>query len=257
MARRPKISIIGTGRVANSFGTALKNAGYEIVSIHGRNEERGKLLARRFHSYFFDDLIIPIKTNICFIAVSDNAIRRVANKLQEFQGLIVHFSGHMPLNFCKLEDRAIFWPVFSIGEKALSNWKDIPICIDATSFEDIAVLKQIAQSIGAETHILNQAQKKKAHLAAVFANNFSSHMVNLSHELLEKHKLPESLLNAILKQTGKAIMSGNKVDQTGPAARGDDKVINEQSKILAKEQLLNRVYKSVSASITKYVGRKL
>ncbi|MEM7162202.1 MAG: DUF2520 domain-containing protein [Bacteroidota bacterium] len=252
MTRKPKISIIGTGRMANAFGLALKNAKYEIVSVHGRNEERGKLLERKLDSYFFNDFIIPIKTDICFIAVSDNSIRRVCNRLQDFEGLVVHFSGHTPLNFSKFEDRGIFWPVHSIPEKALSTWKDIPVCIDGTSFEDIAVLKKMALDIGAHVHLLNQNQKKQAHLAAVFANNFSSHMVNLAHGILMKNKLPESLLSSILKQTGKQIMSGVKVDQTGPASRNDTKVLREQSALLKNDQIMSRIYKAISTSIDKH-----
>ena len=98
MTRKPKISIIGTGRMANAFGLALKNAKYEIVSVHGRNEQRGKMLERKLDSYYFNDYIIPIKTDICFVAVSDNAITRISNKLEDFEGLVVHFSGHTPIN---------------------------------------------------------------------------------------------------------------------------------------------------------------
>jgi len=253
MTRKPKISIIGTGRMANAFGVALKNAKYEIVSVHGRNQERGKILERKLDSYFFDDYIIPIKTDICFVAVADNAIRRVSNKLQDFEGLVVHFSGHTPLNFSQLEDRGIFWPVYSIPEKALSNWSEVPVCVDATSFEDVAVLKNIAKSIQAMPIVIDQNQKKRAHLAAVFANNFTSHMVNISLQLLKKFDLPETLLSSILKQTGKAIMSGKEIDQTGPASRKDSKVIREQSAILKNDQNLSAVYKAISSSIANNV----
>jgi len=191
MTRKPKISIIGTGRMANAFGVALKNAKYEIVSVHGRNQARGKLLEKKLDSYFFDDYIIPIKTDICFIAVSDNAIRRISNKLEDFEGLIVHFS------------------------------------------------------------------EKRAHLAAVFANNFSTHMVNTSLQMLKAFDLPETLLDSILKQTGKAIMTAKPIDQTGPASRRDSKVLREQVAILKKDPNLSAVYKAISNSIANNAWRKL
>ena len=143
------------------------------------------------------------------------------------------------------------------GRQALASWQGVPICIDATSFEDIAILKFMAKSIGAEVHIVDQLQKKNAHLAAVFANNFSSHMVNVALDILEQHKLPKTLLSAILRQTGKAIMTGNKVEQTGPASRKDKRVVSEHAGLLRLDQALNRMYKAVSHSIEHYVTREL
>ena len=147
--RKPKVSIIGTGKMAYNFGIALYKAGFNIISIHGRDAEEGMALERKIDSYFFDDYIMPIETEIVFLAVSDKVIRRIAGRIEDFDGLVVHFSGNTPLNFSKFEDRGIFWPVFSMGDKALASWQGVPICIDATSFEDIAILKFMAKSIGA------------------------------------------------------------------------------------------------------------
>ena len=74
-------------------------------------------------------------------------------------------------------------------------------------------------------------------------------MVNVALDILEQQKLPKTLLSAILKQTGRAIMTGNKVEQTGPASRKDKRTISEHAGLLKSDQTLSRMYKAVSHSI--------
>ncbi|MEP6794849.1 MAG: DUF2520 domain-containing protein, partial [Saprospiraceae bacterium] len=92
--------------------------------------------------------------------------------------------------------------------------------------------------------------KSILHVAAVFANNFSNHMLTLAESICKEHQLPFEILKPLILETfSKAILSGPKESQTGPAVRGDDKTIEKHLHLLENHPELSDVYKIITNSI--------
>lgn len=245
------IAILGSGNMANQFSTLLNDAGYNISEIYSRNKEKGKRLASLSNANYVDDVASLADSDLYFLAIVDDAIEDVSEKISSKDGIFIHFSGNKDLNFNKREHRGVFWPIFSINETTHSNWSEIPVIINGTNPHVIGILSELGSSLGCNTFILNDHQKKIVHLAAVFANNFTTHMVNASKDLLLEHDLDESLVNAIIQQTSDSMSNGDRMVQTGPAIRSDNKVLLDHLKILESNPSLQKVYRAVSKSISK------
>ena len=104
---------------------------------------------------------------------------------------------------------------------------------------------------------VSSVERMKVHIAAVFASNFSNHFIVLAMDYLRKNKLPDTLLDALIKETTlKAIeMKGNN-SQTGPAVREDMKIIRKHQELLKNDPTLQKIYTFVSESIIRFKKEK-
>lgn len=251
MKNKIRISILGSGNMAKHFGAALKKAGLDISQVYSRNHSNGLELSKKLKARFFERIQDLDDTDYYFLAVVDDAIEDVSKKLANRKGTIVHFSGNKDLDFSDHPNLGVLWPIFSINPLTKKSWKNVPVVINGSSSKIKQQLKDISDKLGASSHILNDDQKKIAHLAAVFANNFSAHMINTSKEVLRNAKLDESLVSAIINQTSRSMKKANRIPQTGPAKRGDEKVMGDHLKILESHPNLRSMYKAISKSINE------
>ncbi len=95
-------------------------------------------------------------------------------------------------------------------------------------------------------------QRKILHIAGVFVSNFMNHSVFLGQKLLQENNIPISILNPLLRQSFAKIINGDAYSsQTGPAVRGDRKVVESHIDMLSSDEKLAEIYKIMSESIIK------
>ena len=100
--------------------------------------------------------------------------------------------------------------------------------------------------------MLNSEERKKLHLAAVFANNFVNFMAMKSYEILEKEGLDSELVRPLLKETVNRLEDGKPGQfMSGPAKRGDKEVIKKQIDLLKSDPKLASLYAEISSLISK------
>ncbi|MEO0900938.1 MAG: DUF2520 domain-containing protein, partial [Bacteroidota bacterium] len=104
---------------------------------------------------------------------------------------------------------------------------------------------------------INSDQRKKLHLAAVFANNFSNHLFHISETLCEKEDLPFELLKPLILETVKKLETLSPKDaQTGPARRDDSTSIEKHLELLTNANH-KKIYTLLSEAITKTYEKEL
>lgn len=87
-------------------------------------------------------------------------------------------------------------------------------------------------------------------MAAVFASNFSNHMLTLSKGILEQNNLTFDLLKPLISETiNKSLAIGPEDAQTGPAKRGDLEILDRHMEFLTEDETLSEIYKLISQSI--------
>jgi predicted short-subunit dehydrogenase-like oxidoreductase (DUF2520 family) len=97
---------------------------------------------------------------------------------------------------------------------------------------------------------IDSQQRRAIHLAAVFACNFSNHMMANAQELLRESELDFSILKPLIEETvEKALEVGPDNAQTGPAVRGDEKTLEKHRNLLENHARLLEIYNLVSQSI--------
>lgn len=244
-----KISLVGTGNLATHlYRSFVKEDAIEIVQVIGRKAA----------PFFKLDKFAQIgtteikKADVYIVAVSDSAIPAVSKLLAHSEGLVAHTSGSMALSALKNNVRSgVFYPLQTFSKAQIVDFNTIPICIEATTENDLGLLKQLASLISTHVVELNYEQRRSLHLAAVFVNNFTNHLFYIGQQICKEHNVPVELLAPLIRETTEKIEKLPPFEaQTGPARRNDLSVIENHL-----EQLKNKSYKEMYSLLTKSIQR--
>jgi len=247
------VFIIGNGRMAQHLAQALAETDVQIEGVYARDEVKGKLFAEQIMAPFYSKIEeVPPHCDVYFLAVSDQAIPTLS-ALLNVQGLVVHCAGMVSINAIhKQVHRGVFWPIQSFSKHTSVSFKEIPICIEANSEENVRILEAIADRISKSVHILEEKQRQKLHVAAVVVNNFSNHLFVLAENFLQENELSFNLMKPLIKETAAKIeYLSPRLAQTGPANRNDLNTLLLHQDLLSEYSNLLEVYTCLSESIIK------
>lgn len=255
MESKITISIIGAGNLATQLGITLHKEGYLISQVYSRTSKSAVILSKKLNAKPISDFKkLSTDSSIYIIAVKDDAIESIAKQLKLKDKIVVHTSGSVPMNVLKKcsKNYGVFYPLQTFSKNKTAEFKTIPICIEANNTSTSTTLQYFAKSISGNVQKVNSEQRKKIHLAAVFACNFSNHMYAIAESILAKNKLSLDLLKPLIEETANKIKD-NKPNavQTGPAIRKDKKTLEAHLKLLSKEKDLQKIYSLISGSIAK------
>jgi len=247
------IVIIGSGNVATHLSHSLSNAGYSIVQVFSRKTENAMQLAARFNC-MATDKVSEIITNadLYIISISDTAVGALVDSLNFEPNRIIHTAGSLDISLLsRFKNCGVLYPLQTFSKERTIEFKDVPLCIEASNKEFEIELHTIALQLSTNVHMLNSAQRRECHMAAIFANNFTNHFYNIAAEMLKKKDIPFSILQPLIKETAAKIEQMHPAQaQTGPAARGDRNVVNKHIELLQGTGL-EKIYSFVSESIIK------
>ncbi|WP_236638798.1 Rossmann-like and DUF2520 domain-containing protein [Leeuwenhoekiella aestuarii] len=253
-----KLSIIGTGNVAFHLAKAFSQAqGVKLQFVAGRDSEKLRTfegftttldLNKELEETFYSDVIL--------IAVSDASIAAVSQKLIESKALIVHTSGSAAIEILDQNKHCgVFYPLQSFSKEKELVYKEIPFLIEAKLQGDLMILKDLTKSLSASYFTVNSKDRAALHLAAVFSNNFTNHILTEAKQLCNDHKVSFELLKPLMLETvQKAFSIGPENSQTGPAKRKDTPTINKQlSALKSAEQ--KELYALLTQAIQNHYER--
>jgi len=250
------ISIVGSGNVAFTLCRLFYACGHNVVEITGRNEQAVTALAG----------ICGAKANVCpsaiqptmpaeiyLVCLSDEAL----NNLEKFDlgetGVWAHTAGAQPIEI--LADRTDHWgvlyPLQSL-RKEKYPYSSIPFLVQGSDNTTQETLYQLAESTGFPVSRADNEQRLSLHLAAVFANNFTNHMLTISSTICEQHQLDSEMLIPLILETSTRIVDNKPAEmQTGPAIRGDEVTMRRHLQLLQSNPLWQELYRLISESIRK------
>ncbi|WP_273776855.1 Rossmann-like and DUF2520 domain-containing protein [Acinetobacter sp. GSS19] len=249
-----KISIIGTGRVAHHLAQKLNLVGQTIVQIYGRDLVKAQALADRVAAQGITDYASLQSVDLVVIAVSDSAIADVIDKVHRYipDSLIVHTSGSTELQVLsqKHQRSGVFYPLQTFSLQREIDWLNTPIFVEAVVEADQQALNDLAQQLSDRVYIYSSQQRLSLHLAAVFACNFSNYCYDLAKQIIDQQQVDFSLLYPLMLETAyKATQHEPQHMQTGPAMRGDKKILNLHQAMLSQQPELQRIYRLMSDGI--------
>ena len=247
--------ILGAGNVATHFFKAFKKAeNVEVIQVYNRSE--ASLEVFKSNTQTTSDLAQLKNADVFLVCVKDDAIEALISQLSNIDGIVAHSSGSVPLS-ASAKRNAVFYPLQTFSKQTEVNFKEIPICIETSAAEDLPVLKQLAHSISEKVFKISSDQRKKLHLAAVFACNFSNYMYSIAEDLCNQNEVPFEVLSALIKETAqKATLNSPKSVQTGPAKRNDQATIKQHLAQLNNADY-KEIYKLLTQSIIQQDGKKL
>ncbi len=249
------IAIIGTGNVAEHlFNAFLQPQKVRVVQVVGRNKGR----FTKFSSEATTDDFTQIgDADIYIIAVADDAIAEIAQFLSQKNGLVVHTSGSTNMNTIQNENRGVFYPLQTFTEGKPVNFDSIPICIEAQHDSSLKLLHNLASLISKKVHEIDSQKRKKLHLAAVFANNFTNHLYGIGEAICQEIGVSFDLLRPLILETAEKVQTLSPRDaQTGPARRGDAKSMENHLNLLKNKKQIE-LYTLLSEAIKSTYEEKL
>jgi len=248
-----KIVLLGSGNVATHLGQAFKKAGHHILQIWSRNQVNAKKLANKLGVEVAPQLsIVNLYADIYILAVSDDAIREVAEALPIHHQLLVHTSGSTDLTILEgvSSKIGVFYPIQTFSKEKKINFKKIPIAIEGNSPNTLHILSELASGLSEKVIEMNSIQRRTLHIAAIFACNFTNHLYHIANEILQKQHLNFDLLRPLIAETAEKVQKKHPVDmQTGPATRGDQTILNKHQELLKSNPAVLELYQKLSQSI--------
>lgn len=255
MSEKRGISFIGSGNVATQLAAAFDRAGHSIHQIISRNVHSAGDLAKKFGAYFSNDMEMLYKNiDLIVVAVSDDEIPEIAQKLRGIDVAVCHTSGSVPMSALRLvgNDYGVLYPLQTFSKTNDINFEETPFLIEGCNQDTYELLRDLAESLSQKVSELDSEQRKKLHLSAVVVNNFSNHLFYLASEYLKQENIPFEHLVPLIQETAKKMITRSpKASQTGPAKRDDQDTIKAHLELLRDNPELQDIYKSFSESITR------
>lgn len=250
------VSFIGSGNLAWHLAPALDNTDFAVREVFSRNKKNASALADKLYQ-------AEVKTTLDFsnspsvifiIAVSDDAIEEVAQEIVlPENAILVHTSGSQPLStlgYAATLNTGVFYPLQTFSKNKKVDFKEIPFFIESENPETEKILVAMAKAISKKVYKCTSSDRKALHVAAVFASNFTNHMLTIAKEILEKHKLDLDLLKPLIVETiNKSLALGPEEAQTGPASRGDVEILDHHFEFLKRDKQIAEIYKLISQHI--------
>ena len=254
-----RIGLLGAGRVAAHLAPALLAAGHRLAFIWSRRPAAAQALAATLSGPpvpVLASLAAPLPpADLYLLAVPDAALPAVLAAAWPPGALVAHLAGAVGLDvFAAIPAvrGGVFYPLQTFSPGRAIVWPTVPLLVEASAADAAGrtALLALARSLSPLVYELASAQRLRLHVAAVFANNFTNHVLGIADALLAEAHLPPDLLAPLIRETiAKATAQPPFVVQTGPAVRHDGPTLVAHQAALAAHPSWLVVYNALTASI--------
>jgi predicted short-subunit dehydrogenase-like oxidoreductase (DUF2520 family) len=250
-----KIALAGAGNVAWHLATELQNQGFVISGIWSRDYANAALLAENCASAAFQNLPdLAQVADLIIIAVPDKAIADTAGKIGEFEGVVVHTAGSVPMDIFKgiHKNYGILYPLQTFSKETSLNISEVPFFIEASSAETLLSIKKLALQLSDKVFETDSKNRMLVHVAAVFASNYANLMYVIGNELITSFNLQKEVLLPLITETASKAVAGDPyLLQTGPARRKDWPTVEKHIEALASFPEYAELYRILATLISK------
>lgn len=251
MIESPRIAILGVGNVGWNLGFRLHEIGYAVPQLisetHAASDDLAKTVGAEVADHPRD--LSPF-IDIAILCVPDDVIERTAANIPASVA-VVHTSGSTPLLMGR-ERSGVLYPFQTFSKHVRPDWKGIPVFVESNDPGLEKKLLELAQALSGNASVKSSEQRRNVHLAGVFGANFVNHILFLAEKVLNESNSDFDVLRPLLHETlRKAIELGPKESQTGPARRGDERLIEQHLQLLKSDPNTAEIYALLSKSISQ------
>ena len=250
------VVLVGAGNVSWHLAKAISGTGIKLKQVVSRSYENALEVAALAQGALATSSLdlSSCHAELVILAVPYAALEQVIAQLQlPKNACVAHTSGSLPLEVLteKFGNRAgVFYPLQTFSKGAETKFNKVPILLEAGDQKTFCLLEEVAHKLSRKVVAIDSEKRKQLHLAAVFACNFTNHLLGISRELLEIANLDTTLLQPLIEETiHKALVNPPFEVQTGPAARGDKEVINRHLLMLQQHPADQELYDLLRMSI--------
>lgn len=261
MSKNIRVSFIGSGNLAWHLAPALDNADFPVQEVYSKNPAHAALLVERlYEANVKASLDFSTSTSQIFIiAVLDEAIEEVVQEIVlPDDAVLIHTSGSQPLSilgYAATQNIGVFYPLQTFSKDKKVDFKEVPIFIESGSPPTDKALRAMGNTLSKSIVPLNSFERKALHVAAVFASNFTNHMLLVAQDIMLEHRLSYDWLKPLIAEMiNKSLNIGPENAQTGPARRGDLEILDKHLDFLEENPAEAELYKVISQHIIDRYG---
>jgi predicted short-subunit dehydrogenase-like oxidoreductase (DUF2520 family) len=256
MNRSTAVSFIGAGNVAWHLAPALDNTDFAVREVYSRNPSHAAALVEKLYEADVKATLdfSTSQSLIFIIAVPDDAIESIVQEIiLPDDAILIHTSGSQPLSllgYAATPNTGVFYPLQTFSKVKKIDFKEIPVFIESDHTETKKILTSMAKAIASDVHTITSHDRKAMHVAAVFASNFTNHMLYISQTIMKDNSLSFDWLKPLIAEMiNKSMTIGPENAQTGPARRGDFEILDRHMEFLSEDPSVAEVYKIISQDI--------
>ena len=183
--------------------------------------------------------------DFCVVAVSDDALPAVVERLRMPDSIVLHTSGTCDIELLRnvSPHHGVLWSPMSFVRQEPMDYSTLPYCIEGSDMDTTDAIEQLVRQVGDHVYRLDTRQRRHAHLSAVIANNFGNALLAEVQQLSAQWDIPFEVLQPIILQTAQRAGSGNLwQQQTGPAARHDQSTLDTHRTMLQEQPEMLELY---------------
>lgn len=258
--------VIGPGVVGTALAALLKDRGYKLIGIVGRDYKKTSLIAQNLGCPFTDQAeTLTLSADIVFITTSDQAISLVAGDVAKKGGFrpghtVIHTSGALPASIlqpAKEQGAQILslHPLqsFASPEMAVNNLPGSFFTIEGDNGA-YNLAENMVRALDGNSFRINEEDKPLYHAAACIASNFMVTLIDYAINVLALTGIPKEqgikAIQPLINGTINNIRNlGTAKALTGPISRGDGGTVNKHLKDLQKK---NPEYKELYHQLGLY-----
>jgi predicted short-subunit dehydrogenase-like oxidoreductase (DUF2520 family) len=253
------IGLFGTGRVAAALAPALVAAGHQLAFVASRGQASAQALAAPFAGC--QPLVLAAHqslppADLYLLAIPDAAVPTLLGTLPwPTEALVAHLAGALPLTVFEAAPQVrggVLYPLQTFSPGRAIDWPAVPLFVEAADAVAQATLLALAHGLSNQVALLDSAQRLRLHLGAVFASNFTNHVLGIAHTLLAEARLDFALLAPLVRETVEKALAAYPTPfavQTGPAARRDAPTLAAHTAALAAHPAWQALYTELTRSI--------
>ena len=252
------VSFIGSGNLAWHLAPALDNTDFAVREVYSRNPAHAAALVERlYQANVKATLDFSTSTSKIFIiATIDDAIEEIAQEIiLPENAILFHTSGSQPLSvlgYAATSNIGVFYPLQTFSKSKKVDFKEIPIFLESENGDTEKVLQLMAKAISKNFFKITSQERKALHVSAVFASNFTNHMLLIAQDIMIENGLSFDWLKPLIAEMiNKSLTIGPENAQTGPARRGDFEILDKHLELLSSDESTAELYKIISQHIVE------
>jgi predicted short-subunit dehydrogenase-like oxidoreductase (DUF2520 family) len=276
--RKPKVSVVGAGRLGTALAIALSRKGYSLeymVANHLKHAHKATILldghTRPLAAKELDHLPLP---DLVLIATPDDQIAQVARVLSRLENTqrkptVLHTSGALsskvlaPLGKKGWSIGSIH-PLISVSdpENGARSFGGIFWCIEGDK-RALRLAKTMISDLDGKSFSLDSKDKPLYHAAAVMASGNVVALVDVAIEMLGRCGLTRNQAQRILQPLLESTVSNLEVKEparamTGTFARGDVETVQQHVESMKRSDLIDalELYRLLGKRALRLADRK-
>jgi predicted short-subunit dehydrogenase-like oxidoreductase (DUF2520 family) len=264
MVRKPRIAIVGPGRLGVALAIELKRAGYRISQIVAGSSSASRRKARALAKVVRSTAVAagePLEGDLAWFCVPDREITRAARQLADaldWRGKVaLHSSGALASDELRsLRQRgaavASVHPLMTFVHGSAPSLRGVPFALEGDPAA-VRVARRIVRALGAEPFPMSKDRKMAYHAWGAFASPLLIALLVTAEEVARAAGLSKNAARRkalpILRQTlANYERLGPAGAFSGPFVRGDAQVVRRHLRELEETPEARAVYVALARS---------